>query len=132
MRFLIPALLLLPPAALAQTTETAGAGDAGAQAQGMSSCLGGGGIEGLIPIVGMIAIFYFLILRPQQKQQKELRRMRDNLKKDDRVVTSGGMHGVVVGVKGEIITLRIADGVKADFDRSAMVSIQKSQEGEGS
>lgn len=95
----------------------------------MSPC-GGGGIESYIPIVLMVGIIYFLMIRPQQKQQKELRKMRDGLKKDDRVVTTGGIHGVISAVKGDIVTLRVADGVKVDFDRSAIVALDRHPEGE--
>lgn len=95
----------------------------------MSPC-GGGGIESYIPIVLMVGIIYFLMIRPQQKQQKELRRMRESLKKDDRVVTTGGIHGVISAIKGDIVTLRVADGVKVDFDRSAIVGLDRHTEGE--
>lgn len=86
----------------------------------------------IIPILAMIAIFYFLIIRPQQKQQKDLRSMRDSLKKDDKIVTTGGIHGSVVAVKGDIVSLRIADGVKIDLDRSAIAGIERRQDGESS
>jgi preprotein translocase subunit YajC len=103
---------------------------AGAAQPGLGNCLDPSNLPSLLPIVAMIAIFYFLIIRPQQKQQKELRKMRDALKKDDRVITSGGMHGVVASVKGEIVSVRIADGVKVDIDRSAISSIERGQEGD--
>ncbi len=57
--------------------------------------------------VGMIAIFYFLIIRPQQKRSKEHRALLDNLKKGDKVVTSGGIHGDVVGLKDDLVVLCI-------------------------
>ncbi|HRY61452.1 MAG TPA: preprotein translocase subunit YajC, partial [Candidatus Fermentibacter sp.] len=85
-------------------------------------------LTSLLPIVAMVAIFYFLIIRPQQKQQKDLKSMRDALKKDDRIVTSGGIHGVVAAIKGEVVSVRIADGVKIDLDRSAVALIEKGPE----
>ena len=61
---------------------------------------GGGGIFGqinmLIPFIAMFAIFYFLLIRPQQKKQRELRQMLQNLKRGDRVITSGGIYGTIV------------------------------------
>jgi preprotein translocase subunit YajC len=56
--------------------------------------------------------------------------MRDSLKKDDRVVTSGGIHGVVSAIKGDIVSVRIADGVKVDLDKSAIATVEKGSEGE--
>jgi preprotein translocase subunit YajC len=85
-----------------------------------AGCMGSGGITGLLPIVAMVAIFYFLIIRPQQKQSKQLAQMRSSLQKGDRVVTSGGIHGVITNLKGDVITVRIADAVKIDVDRNAL------------
>ena len=59
----------------------------------------GGGMEGLIMIVAMIAIFYFLMIRPQNKKQKEIKRQREAMKTGDRVVTAGGIHGRLRDVK---------------------------------
>ena len=87
--------------------------------------MGSGGITGLLPIVAMVAIFYFLIIRPQQKQTKKLAEMRNALKKGDRVVTGGGIHGVITNVKGEIVTVRIADSVKIDVDKNALTVISE-------
>ncbi len=90
-----------------------------------AGCMGSGGITGLLPIVAMVAIFYFLIIRPQQKQTKKLAEMRNALKKGDRVVTGGGIHGVITNVKGEIVTVRIADSVKIDVDKNALTVISE-------
>lgn len=84
------------------------------------TCLGGGGIMSFLPMIAIIAIFYFLMIRPQQKQAKVLKEMRGELKKDDRVVTSGGIHGVITNLKGDVLTVRIADGVKIDVDRGSL------------
>ncbi len=94
------------------------------------NCMDPANLTSLLPIVAMIAIFYFIIIRPSQKQQKELKTMRDSLKKDDRVVTSGGIHGVVSAIKGDIVSVRIADGVKVDVDKSAIATVEKGSEGE--
>jgi preprotein translocase subunit YajC len=90
-----------------------------------AGCLGTGGIMGLLPIVAMVAIFYFLIIRPQQKQSKKLKEMRDAMQKGDSVVTGGGIHGVITNLKGDVVTVRIADSVKIDVDKSALTVIVK-------
>lgn len=85
-----------------------------------AGCMGSGGITGLLPIVAMVAIFYFLIIRPQQKQSKKMAEMRGSLQKGDKVVTSGGIHGVITNLKGDVITVRIAETVKIEVDRNAL------------
>ncbi len=85
-----------------------------------AGCLGTGGIMGLLPIVAMVGIFYFLIIRPQQKQSKKMKEMRESMEKGNNVVTSGGIHGVITNFKGDVVTVRIADSVKIDVDRSAL------------
>jgi len=118
LRNLVMAPVLLTASAIAQEA-TGGAEEAASPA----GCLGSGGIMGLLPIVAMVAIFYFLIIRPQQKQSKRLAEMRGSLKIGDNIVTSGGIHGVVTNLKGDLITIRIADSVKIDVDRSALTVI---------
>lgn len=93
-------------------------------------CMDPTNLTSFLPIVAMVAIFYFLIIRPQQKQQKDLKSMRDALKKDDRIVTTGGIHGVVAALKGDVVSVRIADGVKIDVDKSAIALIEKGGEAE--
>lgn len=93
-----------------------------------AGCLGSGGITGFLPIIAMVAIFYFLIIRPQQKQQKKLNEMREAMKRGDGVVTSGGIHGVVTNIKGSIATVRIAEGVKVDVDKSSLTVREASVE----
>lgn len=101
----------------------------GSDQQEQPAMCGGGGIMGILPIVAMVAIFYFLIIRPQQKQQKKLQQMRESLTKGDRVVTSGGIHGVVTNIKGSVLTIRIADGVKVDVEKDS-VTVKQGEEGE--
>ena len=76
-----------------------------------------------VPIVAMLAIFYFLIIRPQQQKQKHADAMLKALKKGDRVLTTGGMFGTVVGVEEGKAVLRIADDVKVEFAKSAIVQV---------
>ena len=68
----------------------------------------------------IFAIFYFLLIRPQQKQKKERAQMLAAVKKGDRVVTSGGLHGTVTGLSEHTVILRVSDQVKLEFDRSAI------------
>ena len=75
------------------------------------------------PLIVIFAIFYFLLIRPQQKKAKVLAQMLNTLKKDDKVITSGGLYGVVSNVKGEIVELKIAEGVKVNMAKSAITSI---------
>lgn len=77
----------------------------------------------LLPILGMLVIFYFLLIRPQQKRQKEMQKMLAAVKKGDRIVTASGMYGVVVGVKDDIVVLKIADNVKVEMLKSAVSAV---------
>ena len=77
-------------------------------------------ISTLIMFALIIGIFYFMILRPQQKRQKERQKMLDAVKKGDKVVTAGGLHGTVAGLDEKTILLQVADNVKMKFDRSAV------------
>ena len=77
-----------------------------------------------IPIVAMIVIFYFLLIRPSQKKEKDRKKMLEAVQKGDKVITVGGIYGTVVNVKAEegIIVLKIGDGTKVDFAKSAIQS----------
>ncbi|MGD8992804.1 MAG: preprotein translocase subunit YajC [Desulfobacterales bacterium] len=79
---------------------------------------GAAGFSGFIPIILMFVIFYFLLIRPQQKRQKEHRSMISSLKKGDRVITSGGLHGRITGIDDTTLTLEIADKVRVKVARS--------------
>jgi preprotein translocase subunit YajC len=68
----------------------------------------------------IFGIFYFLLIRPQQKQRKDRDRMLGTLKKGDRVVTASGLHGTIVGINEQTIVLKVADQVKLEFDRSSI------------
>lgn len=81
----------------------------------------GGGIVSVLPLmIGMFAIMYFLIIRPQQKQRKEREELLRAIKKGDRVVTTSGLYGTVVGLSEHTVTLKVADQVKMEFERSAV------------
>ena len=79
---------------------------------------GAAGFSGFIPIILMFVIFYFLLIRPQQKRQKEHRSMISSLKKGDRVITSGGLHGRITGIDDTTLTVEIADKVRVKVARS--------------
>ena len=83
---------------------------------------GGGGLMGLLPFVIIIVIFYLLLIRPQSKRQRETQKMMQSVQKGDRIVTSGGIHGDVVGVKENKNTLivKIAENLKIELDRSSV------------
>jgi preprotein translocase subunit YajC len=78
----------------------------------------------------IIGIFYFMILRPQQKRQKEREKLLTAIKKGDKVVTTGGVHGTISGVEEKTVLLQVADNVKLKVDRSAIASIIREGEGE--
>ena len=80
-------------------------------------------IMSLVPIIAIFAIFYFLIIRPQQKQQREHQQMLDGLNKGDRVLTSGGLYGTIMGFRGSDVELKIADNVKVLAARSAITRL---------
>lgn len=94
---------------------------------------GGAGADGgagallpqLMPILLMFGIFYFLLIRPQQKKAAEHRQMLDALKEGDRIVTSGGIHGRVVKTDGEVLTVEIADKVRVKINRSAVGEVKR-------
>jgi preprotein translocase subunit YajC len=81
----------------------------------------------IIPMAIIFVIFYFLLIRPQQKKQKELKAMLDNLAYGDTVMTTGGIHGKITGLADAVITLEIADKVRIKVARSAIGAVlQKS------
>lgn len=81
-------------------------------------------------ILAFIAIMYFLMIRPQQKREKERREMLNSLAKGDKVVTSGGMYGTVVDLSEEKVTLRVDDKVEIDFIRGAVAQIVSKANGD--
>lgn len=79
----------------------------------------------LVPMALIFVIFYFLLIRPANKKQKALQAMIDSLKSGDKVITSGGILGVVAGISDEVIQLRIAPNVKIEVSRNAIAAMQK-------
>jgi preprotein translocase subunit YajC len=90
---------------------------------------GPGGIlaSPIVPFAAVAIIMYVLMIRPQQKKQKELAALIASVKTGDKVVTSGGIHGIVSNVKdGATLSLKVADNVKIEVDKSAIASVDRS------
>ena len=89
---------------------------------------GGIGLLGsLAPIILMFVIFYFLLIRPQQKRQKETREMQESLQKGDAVVTIGGMHGIVHALDEGTVIITVDNGTKLTYDRAAIRDVKNDQ-----
>lgn len=82
-----------------------------------------GALMQLVPFVAVAVIFYFLLIRPQQKQLKETKKMLEALKPGDKVITRGGLIGVITSIKDDEVELEIAKGVKTLFTRSAVGAV---------
>lgn len=72
------------------------------------------------PLVIMFAIFYFLLIRPQQKRQKQVKQMQENLSKGDKIVTIGGLHGTIDALDDSTIVIKCGDGSRLTYDRQAI------------
>ncbi|MCK5540881.1 MAG: preprotein translocase subunit YajC [Deltaproteobacteria bacterium] len=89
-----------------------------------------GGMEGLksfLPLILMFVIFYFLLIRPQQKRQKEHKALLANLKRGDEVVTAGGMMGRITNVADTFVTVEVAEKVRVKVARGQIMSVIKSE-----
>jgi preprotein translocase subunit YajC len=82
-----------------------------------------GGLPSILPIVVMLVLFYFLMIRPQMKRQKEARAMMDALAKGDEVVLSGGMLGKIAKLGDSFLHLEVANGVEIQVQRSAVIQV---------
>ena len=80
----------------------------------------------LLPFAFIFIIFYFLLIRPQQKRQKEHQSLLSNLKTGDKVITTSGIHGLIANVKDTTFLVKIADNVKIEVDKNAIASVSKS------
>ncbi len=87
-----------------------------------------GGVEGFLqsifPLVIIFGIFWFLLIRPQQKRAKEMKEMLDNLKKGDKIVTNGGIYGVIEGLTEKSVTVKIAENTRIKILRSAVSTVR--------
>ena len=80
-------------------------------------------LSSIVPFLLIIVIFYFLILRPQQKRLKERALLLESIKKGDKVITSGGIHGIVEGIEEKTLLIKVSDGLKLKMERSAVSTI---------
>ncbi len=96
-----------------------------AYAMGQGGEAGQGGFQAFIPLILMFVIFYFLLIRPQQKKTKEHRQMIDNLKTGDRIITSGGLHGRITGVSDNALTVEIAEKVRVKVNRASVSAMMQ-------
>jgi len=92
----------------------------GAAAQGS-----GGQYQGIIMLVAMFAIFYFLLIRPQQKRAKQQKELVGGLKAGDSVVSAGGIHGKIASVDETTVTLEVATGVKVKLNRASVTEVKQ-------
>lgn len=88
-------------------------------AQGTGSVLGS-----FLPLIIIFGVFYFVLIRPQQQQQKKRREMLEGLKKGDKVVTVGGIHGEITAIQDDDLTLRIADKVEVRLARAGVSRVK--------
>ena len=75
------------------------------------------------PAVVLFCIFYFIVFQPEKKRQRERKTLLDSVKKNDEVVTSGGIHGTIVNTKATTVILRVDDNVRIEVDKEAIISI---------
>jgi preprotein translocase subunit YajC len=108
-------LMLLP------STEAGAAGGASS-----GNPLQSYGILIVMPLI--ILVFYFLVMRPQNKKQKEAKKMLEGLRKGDRIVTIGGLRGTVVSVKDDAVILKVDDNTKLEYSKSAVATVLKRED----
>jgi preprotein translocase subunit YajC len=82
-------------------------------------------LASFIPIILIFVIMYFVLFRPQMRRQKEQQRLISSLKTGDRVVTSSGIHGMITNVKDTTVTVKVADNVKLEMEKSAVTAVAK-------
>jgi preprotein translocase subunit YajC len=96
----------------------------GSQAAGSGQ---GGQIMAFLPLILLFVVFYFLLIRPQQKRAKTHKTFMENLKKGDRVVTSGGLYGTITGVTDDAVTIEVAEKVRVKILKSAVADYAKGE-----
>lgn len=92
-------------------------------AMGTGGGQGGGGLGPFLPLIIIFAIFYFLLIRPQQRKAKQHKQVLASLKKGDRVVSSGGLHGIITGLTDETVTIEISPKVRVKVSRSYIAGV---------
>jgi len=89
---------------------------------------GGGGLGAFLPLIIIFAIFYFLLIRPQQKKSKQHKQLLADLKKGDKVVSSGGLHGVITGMADDVVTVEISPKVRVKITRGSIAGVIRKSE----
>lgn len=84
------------------------------------------GASTLIPLILMFVLFYFLLIRPQQKRQKAVQQMQSDLKKGDKIVTIGGLHGFIDSIDENKVVIKCGDGSRLTYERSAIREVTES------
>ncbi|MBD5226471.1 MAG: preprotein translocase subunit YajC [Bacteroidales bacterium] len=84
---------------------------------------GGSGWSGMLMIVAMIVVFYFFMIRPQQKKQKEIKKQRDAMQKNDKVVTAGGIHGRIKEIDEHVVMIEVAPGTVLKVDKGSVYPV---------
>jgi preprotein translocase subunit YajC len=97
---------------------TGGAGGAG----------GGGGLGAFLPLIIIFAIFYFLLIRPQQRKAKLHKQLLADLRKGDKVVSSGGLHGLITGMSDDVLTVEISPKVRVKISRGSIAGVVRRPE----
>jgi len=98
-----------------------------AQAQSPAPTGPGGGIGVFVPFIFIFIIMYFVMFRPQKKRQEQQQKLISTLKTGDRVVTNGGIHGLISNVKETTVIVKVADNVKIEMEKSAITTVLSTQ-----
>jgi preprotein translocase subunit YajC len=85
-------------------------------------------IMSFMPIILIFIVFYFLLIRPQKKQQQEHKKMISELKKNDEIVTAGGIHGTIVNLQDDVATIRVDDNTRIKVQRSSVQNVKKKKD----
>ncbi len=88
----------------------------------------GGGLGFFLPMIIIMALMYFVMIRPQRRMQKEQQAMRDAMKIGDKVVTESGIHGIILGLKDKTASIKVAEGVSIKFERRAIAAVISSKD----
>jgi len=101
-----------------------------APAQGAEGASGSGGLLSFLPLILIILVFYLFFIRPQMKKSKEQKKFRENLKKGDKVITIGGLHGKIAEIDETTVTLEVGNQIRLTFEKSAVAMDNTAQIGQ--
>lgn len=82
-------------------------------------------LAAFMPLIVIFIIFYFLLIKPQRKKQHEHQMMLSAIQKGDKIITTGGIHGIVANVKDDVVSIKIAENVKIDVSRNCITTVKK-------